>query len=73
LITLAGALVWFNWIYAHGTEHPTRFIAVDGVDRGDCTDSHNPCLSLGYTVELSNKGDTIKVAQAEYYSAGKHL
>ena len=69
-ITVMGTLMWLNWVYAHGTEHPTRFIASDGVDIGDCTDSHNPCLTLGYSVELSNKGDTIKVAQGEYYSSG---
>ena len=57
-------------IQAHGTEHPTRFIAPDGVDAGDCTDAHNPCRSLTYTVELSSKGDTLRIAEGEYYSAG---
>ncbi len=67
---LLGCIISYNLIYAHGTEHPSRFIAPDGVDAGDCTDSHNPCRTLTYAVELSSKGDTLKIAEGEYFSTG---
>jgi len=55
---------------AHGTKHPSRYIAVDGQDKGDCTDANNPCKSIAYAVELSSKGDKILVAGGEYSSTG---
>jgi len=60
-------------ILAHGTKHPTRFLAPDGNNEGDCTDSHNPCASLAYAVELSSKGDKILLASGEYFSSGEDV
>ena len=57
-------------LFAHGTKHPTRYIAVDGVDTGDCSDATNPCGSVAYAVELSSKGDKVYIAAGEYYSSG---
>lgn len=70
---LIGGLLYSATIYAHGTEHPTRFIAPDGVDKGDCLDSHNPCRSMTYVVELANKGDTVRIAEGEYSSTGTDM
>ena len=69
-LLVLGSFTLSNPALAHGTEHPTRFIATDGIDNGDCTDSHNPCRSLTYVVELSSKGDTLRIAKGEYTSTG---
>ena len=58
---------------AHGTVHPTRFIATDGENNSDCSDPHNPCASITYAVELSSKGDKIYLAGGEYFSTGMDL
>lgn len=67
IITL---LAQFHLVSAHGTKHPTRFIAPNGVDQGDCTDSHNPCATVSYAVEMSGKGDNVYIAEGEYSSKG---
>ena len=58
------------YVAAHGTKHPTRYIATDGVDSGDCSNVQKPCASIAYAVELSSKGDKIFVSKGEYLSNG---
>ena len=60
-------------LLAHGTKHPTRYIAVDGVDSGDCSDASKPCSSVAYAVELSSKGDKVYIASGEYFSSGMDI
>lgn len=70
---VVSSLFLSSQVYGHGTEHPTRFIATDGVDKGDCLDSHNPCRSITYVVELAGKGDTVRIAAGEYSSSGTDM
>jgi hypothetical protein len=44
----------------------TRFVALTGVDTGDCSDSVSPCRTLAYAVSKSAAGDTIKMAAGTY-------
>lgn len=60
-------------LLAHGTKHPTRYIAVNGEDTGDCSNLANPCLSVAYAVELSSKGDKVYISSGEYYSSGMDI
>ncbi|MFT5452045.1 MAG: choice-of-anchor B domain-containing protein [Enterobacterales bacterium] len=69
-VGLVFLLVQSIQISAHGTKHPSRYIATDGQDTGDCTNSQRPCASIAYAVGLSSKGDQILVAEGEYSSAG---
>lgn len=37
-----------------------------GDDSGDCTNSSNPCSSIGYTIEQASSGDVIEIADGFY-------
>ncbi len=52
--------------FSHGGGHPTRYVAVDGVDEGECSSPSSPCAGIAYAVAKSSKGDTIKVAAGDY-------
>lgn len=54
--------------FAHSEAHPTRFIAENGVDQGNCAKASNPCASIAYAVSQSSKGDKIHVASGTYYA-----
>lgn len=57
-------------LLGHGGGHPSRFIASDGVDNGDCLNPNAPCKTITYVVNLASKGDTIRIAEGEYQSTG---
>lgn len=43
-----------------------RYVAHDGVDTGDCTDSLHPCGTVQYAVNQANDGDEIRIAADTY-------
>ena len=38
--------VFGNAAHAHGSGHAVRYVAADGVDRGDCVSPSAPCLPV---------------------------
>ncbi|NVJ65777.1 MAG: choice-of-anchor B family protein [Gammaproteobacteria bacterium] len=52
---------------AHSGGHPTRFVAPDGVDQGNCAEATEPCKTISYAVSKSSKGDKIRLAAGNYY------
>lgn len=51
---------------AHSGGHPIRYVATDGVDRGDCASPKTPCQSIAFAAQQSGKGDSIRVAAGDY-------
>ena len=51
---------------AHMDHDKARFVAANGVDKGDCKNRFRPCASIGYAAQQANKGDAVLVAQGEY-------
>ena len=43
-----------------------RFVATTGYDDSDCSDSSDPCLTLGYAISQSVGGDIINIAAGTY-------
>jgi len=43
-----------------------RYVAMDGNDVGDCTNSLDPCASLGYAIDRANNGNIIHLATGTY-------
>ncbi len=56
--------------FAHGSGHAVRYVASDGTDRGDCSQSAAPCKTLAYAFSKSGKGDSIRVAEGSYHLRG---
>jgi len=75
LFTLIVSLIFVQSqsVLAHGTKHPTRYIAQNGVDAGDCSHASKPCATITYAVELSGKGDKLQISKGEYLSTGKDI
>jgi len=48
----------------------TRYVAMDGVDTGDCTNQANPCAMIGYAADQASAGDIIDVAAGMYIEPG---
>ncbi|MFT7559645.1 MAG: choice-of-anchor B domain-containing protein [Flavobacteriales bacterium] len=53
-------------VFAHGGGHPTRYVAPDGQDLGECQKPAEPCASISYAVDKSQKGDQVLVASGHY-------
>ena len=51
---------------AHSEHDKPRFVALGGVDRGNCADRFRPCATIAYAAKRSNKGDRILVAEGAY-------
>ena len=51
---------------AHTEHDKARFVATNGVDKGDCNNPVRPCKSITYAVSQANKGDKVLVASGEY-------
>ncbi|MEM9387074.1 MAG: choice-of-anchor B family protein [Pseudomonadota bacterium] len=51
--------------FAHGDLKP-RFVAVGGVDSGDCTDASAPCGSIMYAIKNASKGDFVALSKGTY-------
>ncbi len=58
-----------NFTIVPGAGPMTRYVAMGGVDTGDCTNIATPCLTLTYTVGQANNGDTIEMATGTYDEA----
>ena len=61
------SLIFSSSLIAHGGGHPIRYIAENGVDKGECAKPTSPCKTIAYAVNKSNKGDTIRMASGTYY------
>ncbi|WP_251358437.1 choice-of-anchor B family protein [Kangiella sp. TOML190] len=55
-------------VFSHGGGHPIRYIASDGVDKGDCSSPTKPCKTIAYAVNKSSKGDKIQMAAGNYHA-----
>lgn len=62
---LSACLISF-WVWAHGGGHPTRYVAVNGVDSGECATPKTACATMSYAVKVSGKGDKILVSEGRY-------
>ena len=62
----AGTLLSATAVDAHSGGHPVRFVASDGVDRGDCASPKQPCKTIAFAAQQSGKGDSIRVAAGDY-------
>jgi choice-of-anchor B domain-containing protein len=52
--------------FAHGDEEQLLFVAMDGSDASDCTDSAAPCRTIGYAMSRVGKLGQIRVASGTY-------
>lgn len=52
--------------FAHGDAEKPLFVATDGLDNGQCTDSSAPCQSISHVLRLSGKGSRIRIAVGTY-------
>lgn len=51
---------------AHAEHDKPRFVAASGEDKGYCENALEPCKTIRYAAQHSNKGDIIKVASGNY-------
>ncbi|GAA4359422.1 choice-of-anchor B family protein [Kangiella marina] len=68
LSAISLALIPTTPTLAHSGAHPVRYVAVDGVDQGNCSTPSEPCASISYAVNESSKGDKIYVASGKYFA-----
>jgi len=57
--------ITFN-LSAHSEHDKARFVAENGVDKGNCDNPLRPCKSIGYAVQRANKGDKVLVSSGTY-------
>jgi hypothetical protein len=50
-----------------------RFVALTGVDTGNCSDYANPCLTINHAIGQAIAGDTIGVAEGTYTGNGTEV
>ncbi len=50
-----------------GTVSFNRYVKKGGTDIGDCTSSSSPCKTIQYAINISESGDSIRVAEGMYY------
>ncbi|MBI2380790.1 MAG: choice-of-anchor B family protein [Gammaproteobacteria bacterium] len=58
--------------FAHSGAHPTRHVAENGKDLGECT-ATAPCASLGYALGKTGKGEKVFVAEGTYELKGDEI
>lgn len=51
-----------------GLPAPTRFVATNGDDTGDCTNPGSPCATFGRAYDQANQGEVVQVAAGSYPS-----
>lgn len=51
---------------AHAEHDKARFVATNGVDKGNCNNPVRPCKSISYAVSRAAKGDKVLVASGNY-------
>ncbi len=47
-----------------GLPTPTRFVATNGDDTGDCTNPASPCATFGRAYDQASQGEVVQVAPA---------
>ncbi len=52
--------------FAHTEHDKARFVATNGMDKGDCNNPVRPCKSIAYAVSQASKGDKVLVASGQY-------
>jgi choice-of-anchor B domain-containing protein len=65
LLCLIGSLS-----FAHDDLIGTRYVAMTGVDEGDCDHPHEPCRTIAYALTQIPPGGTVKVADGFYSVEG---
>ena len=55
-----------NSVNAHTEHDKARFVATNGVDKGNCNNPVRPCQSISYAVSQASKGDKVLVAGGQY-------
>lgn len=66
------ALLWLvsSLSFSHDDLVGTRFVAMSGVDTGDCDHPQAPCRTIAYALTQIPPGGTVKVAQGLYSIEG---
>ncbi|HZF26116.1 MAG TPA: choice-of-anchor B family protein [Steroidobacteraceae bacterium] len=66
------ALLWLvsSLSFSHDDLVGTRFVAMTGVDSGDCDHPHAPCRTIAYALTQIPPGGTVKVAAGVYAIEG---
>lgn len=58
---------WLMLVASVGAQTaPVRYVAVDGVDAGDCSDPTAPCGTLDYAAQQAEDGDEVRLAEGVY-------
>jgi len=69
-VALVASVVLGAWLILVGSVRaqtaPVRYLAVDGVDAGDCSDPTVPCGTLDYAVQQADDGDEVRLAEGVY-------
>ena len=55
-----------NVANAHAEHDKARYVAINGVDKGNCNTPVRPCKSISYAVSRAAKGDKVLVSSGEY-------
>ncbi len=53
-----------------GASAADRYVAMGGVDAGDCSNFATPCASVGFAAGVAVYGDTVRVARGTYTESG---
>jgi len=56
--------------FSHDDLLGTCYVALEGVDEGDCDHAHNPCRTIAYAIEQAPNGGTVKVAEGIFSVEG---
>jgi len=56
--------------FSHDDLRGTRYVAMEGVDAGDCDHAHDPCRTIAYAIEHAPTGATVKVAEGIFSVEG---
>ena len=56
--------------FSHDDLIGTRYVAMTGMDEGDCDHPHKPCRTIAYALTQIPPGGTVKVAEGFYSVAG---
>ncbi|WP_018692733.1 choice-of-anchor B family protein [Algicola sagamiensis] len=53
-------------ILAHSEHGKPKYVAPDGIDKGNCAQAETPCKTIQYAVTKANKGDRIILSAGTY-------
>ena len=67
LLTLAlASSIASHSAFAHTEHDKARFVATNGMDKGNCNNPVRPSKSIAYAVSQASKGDKVLVASGQY-------